>query len=164
MQRQGLLLSFILLFGLTVSGQTLHRQSLGSQGVAVALPSGVVVSQSIGQQSITGNAMVGDVRIIQGFQQSSSAIRFITAGLPSSTSLRAFPNPFSDQLNFQFDTEVTGDIKILVYDSAGRLVSSKETRARDSRAQVELSSLQSGLYHLELISNGQKFHTTVIRK
>ena len=164
MQKQGLSFSLFITFSIAVCGQKLHHQTLGAQGSTALLSSGIFVSQSIGQQSVTGAAQINNMSVLQGFQQSSKAIRYVTAGLPSSTNLKTFPNPFSDQLNFQFDTEVSGDVEISVFDSAGRLLLRKSIRASESRANVALGNLQSGLYHIELINKGQKFHTTVIRK
>lgn len=144
--------------------QTLQRQSLGSQGHAVMLPSGVFVSQSIGQQSVVGSGALGNKTIIQGFQQSSKAIRFITEGLPDSGNVRAFPNPFSDILNFEFTTTVTGPVTISVFDSAGRLVLVKEVEAFENGTSAELANLQSGIYRLTLDAKEKTFYTTVIRK
>lgn len=155
---------FLLLFGPISFGQTLHHQTLGSQGNAVLLANGVVVTQSIGQQSTTGNGVVGEMHIVQGFQQSSKAIRFITAGLPSSENVKTFPNPFSDVLNFEFSTPVDGSVKISVFDAAGRLVVIKETTAFGNKATVELANLQSGIYHLTIASGQNTFYATVIRK
>lgn len=148
----------------SLAGQTLHHQSLGSQGEAVMLSNGLFVSQSVGQQSVTGNGVSGGMSIVQGFQQSSKATRFITAGLPSSGNVKTFPNPFSDVLNFEFSTSVNGAVKISVFDSAGRLVVVKETTAYENKATVELANLQSGIYHLTIASDQKTFYATVIRK
>ena len=153
-----------LFVALTSYSQTLQRQSLGSQGKAVMLSSGFFVSQSIGQQSMVGSGRIGDKNILQGFQQSSKAIRFITEGLPDSGNVRAFPNPFSDVLNFEFTTTVSGPVTLSVFDGAGRLVLVKEVEASENATSAELANLQSGIYHLTLDANQQTFYTTVIRK
>ena len=50
-------------------GQDLHHQMLSSQGKSTILRNGMLVSQTIGQQSVIGNH-TNEVTVGQGFQQS----------------------------------------------------------------------------------------------
>ncbi|MET0946429.1 MAG: hypothetical protein ABWY22_13535, partial [Flavobacterium sp.] len=60
----------ILLFcGVGVHGQELHHQMLSAQGSSKHLTNGMVVSQTIGQQSVLGNYKRNNLVIGQGFQQ-----------------------------------------------------------------------------------------------
>jgi hypothetical protein len=156
MQRQELLFSLLLMFSTAVFSQTLHHQSLGAQGSTALLSSGVFVSQSIGQQSITGTTQISDMSVLQGFQQNSKAIRFVTAGLPSSTNLKTFPNPFSDQLNFQFDSEVSGDVEISVFESSVWIIPSGTDKQRSKIPNHSNSKIK--YIHKRYYSNEIPYH------
>ena len=65
--KQQLLLFFI---GFSLYGQQVHHQMLSSQGSSNVLPTGTLVNQTIGQQSVIGNYKVSNSIIGQGFQQS----------------------------------------------------------------------------------------------
>ncbi|MFY9280865.1 MAG: hypothetical protein WAO92_02560, partial [Bacteroidia bacterium] len=51
-----------------VFAQQLHHQMISSQGVSTTTSSGLIVKQTVGQQSVSGNSQ-GDVIVQQGFQQ-----------------------------------------------------------------------------------------------
>ena len=104
----------ILLLLFTISGysQRLHHQMLSSQGATARTSGGVVVSQTIGQQSVTGNYKNSNFIVGQGFQQSNK----MKSDSPSAVVIDAiaFPNPFIDKINFQFSSFVDGLLLFLL--------------------------------------------------
>ena len=83
-----------LLFGLLLSNANaqLHHQMLSSQGSTSKTTSGVVVTQTIGQQSVAGNYTSKDYQIGQGYQQAKWS-RIITEG--TSPDFQALDKRFS---------------------------------------------------------------------
>ena len=81
----------LLLATTTVSAQ-LHHQMLSSQGSTSKTNSGVMVTQTIGQQSVVGNYSNRGFDIGQGFQQSNWA-RIIIQGTSPEFEVSIYPNP-----------------------------------------------------------------------
>ena len=111
----------VLLFGLLSSNLSaqLHHQMLSSQGSTSKTTSGVVVTQTIGQQSVAGNYTSKDHQIGQGYQQANWS-RIITEGTSPEFQALIYPNPFSSIVMIQHDSK--DDITITIYDTAGKLV------------------------------------------
>ena len=58
----------LLFFSITFHGQVLHHQMISSQGASTKTPDGLIIMQTVGQQSLSGTAANKDYVIIQGFQ------------------------------------------------------------------------------------------------
>lgn len=74
----------------------------------------------------------------------------------------AYPNPFDQQLTFEFTTENEGDVQIQLFDAMGRIViQQKETLPSGGGQRIELSTdnLQQGIYYYRLLLNGE-LHTS----
>ena len=89
----------------------LHHQMISSQG-STNITEGIVVTQTIGQQSIIGNSQVAGLAFGQGFQQSIWT-RLINSN-DQNFMAEYYPNPFFDQVTFRFtnmsDEIITIDI------------------------------------------------------
>jgi hypothetical protein len=129
-----------------VNGQSLHHQSLGAQGSVKKLESGHYISQSIGQQSSTGNYTKGGYAIIQGFQQSAWDKLIADTVLPSNLDLKVYPNPFVDTVGFYFSGAIEGDMQIMVFETTGRLIVSRMVNLANNGFQIDLSFLSKGVY------------------
>ena len=70
---RGFLISISFLFSINVLPAQLHHQMLSSQGSTSKTNNGVIVTQTIGQQSVTGNYTNNGFDIGQGFQQANWA-------------------------------------------------------------------------------------------
>ena len=73
-----------------------------------------------------------------------------------------YPNPFDQQLTFEFTTENEGDVHIQLFDAMGRIViQQKETLPSGGEQRIELSTdnLQQGVYYYRLLLNGE-LHTS----
>jgi len=66
----------LILFTSGIYAQSIHHQMLSSQGTSKILNNGMMISQTIGQQSAIGNHTNG-VTVGQGFQQSHWA-KYVT--------------------------------------------------------------------------------------
>ena len=97
----------------------LHHQMLSSQGSTSKTEKGVIVTQTIGQQSVNGNYNSRGLSIGQGYQQANWA-RIIVEGTTQEFEVSMYPNPFSGIVNIQHNS--TEDININVFDPAGKLL------------------------------------------
>jgi len=145
-------------------GQNLHHQMVSSQGTASKLKSGHYVTQTIGQQSITGNSSSKNFKVTQGFQQSSWAKLIESNILPEAQNVTAYPNPFIEVINFQFSSAIEGEFEVYAFDTAGRLVASRNAIISNNRLSVNLYFLPPGLYLMHLKNKNIIYYTKIIKK
>jgi hypothetical protein len=73
--------------------------------------------------------------------------------------MRCFPNPFSDDLNINYNlTQAANNVILKVYDNQGRLMTTHEMNAQvagDYEMRWNLSDLASGMYHICLEIDGK---------
>ncbi|WP_367770622.1 T9SS type A sorting domain-containing protein [Flavobacterium sp. WC2421] len=151
----------LLFFTVTFQGQVLHHQMLSSQGNTKKLSNGIVINQTIGQQSIIGTSKDGFV-VMQGFQQSLWS-NYIATNTVAVISTKTYPNPFANTINFQFSKSITEPIAIHVYDSSGRLVFQGNRSANGTILSVDLSNLPTSPYLVSLKSNAFTYYTQIIK-
>ena len=82
-----------------------------------------------------------------GFSQKTSSDEALT------NTVSFNPNPFKDYLVFEYKENETKTIELNIFDSMGQLVESLQMESVNSTYLLELSHLQSGLYHYQLLSN-----------
>jgi len=133
---------------------------LSSQGSTSKTNSGVMVTQTIGQQSVVGNYTNNGFDIGQGFQQSNWA-RIILEGTSPEFEISVYPNPFSGIVNIQHNSE--DDITINVFDPAGKLVFKKVLNVTGPNQSINLEQLSSGVYLVHLQSNQLAYFTKLIK-
>jgi len=155
-------LKIILFLLVTFTGfsQTLHHQMLSSQGTSTTV-GGLKVSQTIGQQSVIGNYRGTDVTVGQGFQQ-SHLMKTVKAPIITVVTT-TYPNPFIDQINFEFSSLVTGPIKFSLYDVMGRLVASEEKLAIDTLLTINELFLAEGQYFVKLTAKNYNYSTNLLK-
>jgi hypothetical protein len=153
----------ILLFLLTIScySQKLHHQMLSSLGSSSQVPGGIVVRQSIGQQSAIGNFKNSNIVVGQGFQQSSKMNPIVTPAIVIYTN--TYPNPFIDKVNFQFSSPVQGPIKISLFDILGRLVFTAEKFTTNNIVTIENLFFPEGEYFAKLTGNNFTYTTNLLK-
>ena len=151
----------ILLFATTTVSAQLHHQMLSSQGSTSKTNSGVMVTQTIGQQSVVGNYSNRGFDIGQGFQQSNWA-RIIIEGTSSEFEVSIYPNPFSGIVNIQHNSE--DDISVNIYDPAGKLVYKNLLNVTGPNQSINLETLSSGVYLVHLYSNQLTYFTKLIKE
>lgn len=152
----------LFLFVITAKGQTLHHQMLASQGANSLLQSGVLVHQSVGQQSATGTYGTATLRVEQGYQQSKPIST--AKALVNKVSITAFPVPFDDTITFQFSSEIKSPVSLVFYDVLGRVVYSK-TPPIDSPTTVKVDqlSLADGEYFVTITYQNIKYSINLLR-
>jgi serine protease AprX len=83
------------------------------------------------------------------------------ADLFSADWIKVFPNPFNDQLNIYFKAQITGNATLSLYDSKGRLMSSRKTIPvqRDNIYYTDFSvtrKLSRGIYTIRFNDGANK--------
>lgn len=133
---------------------------LSSQGTS-STTSGIKVSQTIGQQSVIGNYRGSEVIVGQGFQQ-SRIMKKVKAPVISIVT-KAYPNPFIDQINFEFSSVVSGPIKFSLYDVMGRLVTFQEKAATGTILTIDELTLAEGEYFVKLSAKNYNYSTNLLK-
>ncbi|MCF8321081.1 MAG: T9SS type A sorting domain-containing protein [Flavobacterium sp.] len=155
--------TIVLLF-ITFSGysQILHHQMFSSQGETARTSSGVVIRQTIGQQSVIGNHKNSNFIVGQGFQQSNK----MKSSSPSITVIKviAYPNPFVERVNFKFSNSVEGPVKITIYDIVGRLVFTDEKPLINNTVSYDNLFFAEGEYFAKLTANNFTYSTNLLKR
>lgn len=154
----------VLLFfiGLSVYSQRLHHQMLSSQGSSAILSSGTLVNQTIGQQSIIGNSKISNSIIGQGFQQSLAAKSGLSS-ISNSILTTTYPNPFVDQINFQFSRPVSGVITVIFFDVLGRLVYKEQKEVINNMIHLDNLQFPENEYLVKVLGNSFNYSTQIIK-
>jgi|GEM_PF-1767727 hypothetical protein len=145
----------------------LHHQTFSINGTAAITSKGVVISQSIGQQSIAGTFVGSNYIVQQGFQQSllGSSSNVSTSITPIITNVTVAPNPFTSYVNFEFSRTISTEVKVAVYDSAGRLVYNiAKTPVQNILTLNGLEILAKGVYLVSLKTTNYNFNTKIIKQ
>lgn len=150
-----------LFFTFPFYGQILHHQMISSQGITTKTNNGYTISQTIGQQSTTGNSDKGTI-VVQGFQQSLWG-SYIALNEISKITVKTFPNPFDDWINFQFSTPIENEIAIYVFDISGRLVYNKKTKIDTTTLTINLAHLPRSQYLVQLQANNSIYYSKIIK-
>lgn len=151
----------LILFTVTFHGQVLHHQMISAQGVSKKLPDGIMVSQSIGQNSSIGTSSLHYV-IQQGFQQSFWGM-YIASNPKEDLKFTTYPNPFIQTVNFEFTKAITDDIQVYVFDITGRLLSSQTKKADNLLLTVLLPVLSRGEYLVRLNTSTFSLYTKILK-
>ena len=153
----------LLLFCSSFYGQVLHHQMLSSQGKTAILENGIVVRQTIGQQSVAGNSKNGYV-VQQGFQQSLWS-KYISSPInPTDITTVTYPNPFVSIVNFQFAKPIQEEISIAVYDIIGRLIFQQMQKPSNSILTIDFSALPVSTYLVRLSGTHLNYYTKILKK
>lgn len=74
-----------------------------------------------------------------------------------SDAFATFPNPFSSTIQFRFESISEGQVPLNVYTVSGQLVDSKMLSLHAQTAIYENSTLQLGMYVIEVIADGLRY-------
>ena len=146
------------------NAQELYKQTILSQGTTSKLESGLIISQSIGQESVIGNFSNDNVKIIQGFQQP-----FWTRLISNSSSvipieITHFPNPITDNLNLIFYNYDMGELILSIYDYSGRILMKRNISVESGKSIVDLTILPSGSFLMGLQNDKINYYIKIIKK
>jgi len=132
-----------------------------SQGETARTSSGVVIRQTIGQQSVIGNHKNSNFIVGQGFQQSNN----MKSSSPSITVIKviAYPNPFVERVNFKFSSFVDGPIKISIFDLLGRLVFTDVKFPFNNTITIDNLFFAEGEYFAKLTAKNLSYSTNLLK-
>ena len=92
-----------------------------------------------------------------GVWQSPLAGEFLPTGIEpvfsNDLTVRTFPNPFTDELNFEFSIKKGADVQIDIFNASGQRVLSSEDKRFDAgrvTIRLELSELPTGPYYYSI--------------
>ena len=139
----------------------LQRQMISSQGNTSKIDN-LIVTQTIGQQSIIGNYSVGSFHYNQGFQQPLWN-RLIQSNQPDFFA-DYFPNPFTENINFRFTNLNNEPFEINIFDTVGRLVFQANQNLSEDLLIINLNNLSSGSYLVKLLNTKKIFYAKIIKK
>jgi hypothetical protein len=159
---RGIIITFFLVFGSSIIGQNLQRQMVSAQGNSIALTNGMYISQSIGQQSITGTSLKNNFTLSQGYQQSLWN-SYIKTNDISLLSIKTYPNPFFDTINFQFSNPISLPVKITLFDITGKIVLQQTRLANLTLITISNIQLPSGAYLVYLSADKFNYYTKIIQ-
>ncbi|MEO0037068.1 MAG: hypothetical protein RIQ59_279 [Bacteroidota bacterium] len=134
---------------------------LASQGSSSHVAGGIVVRQSIGQQSAIGNYKNSNLIVGQGFQQNGKMKPTATPSVVINT--KTYPNPFIDKVNFQFSSPVEGPVKISLFDILGRLVFTAEKFPTNNIVTIDNLFFPEGEYFAKLTANNFTYTTNLLK-
>lgn len=155
---------FTLLCFVTYSySQNIHHQMVSAQGTSKTLPTGMFISQTIGQQSVIGNYTNNGSTFGQGFQQSVWS-KYINNNSASAITTIAYPNPFVNTINFQFSQTLKETISVSLFDIQGRLVFTQNKQAKDTILTIELPNLASSNYLVHLSTSNYNYYTQILKQ
>lgn len=155
------ILVIFLAIGSALYSQNLQRQMVAAQGNTITIANGMYVSQSIGQQSITGTSQKNKLTISQGYQQSLWS-NYIKTNEASIISTKTYPNPFFDTLNFQFSQPINANVQITLFDITGRIVFQETKNPNGSIVSISNLQLPSATYLVHLTSEKWNYYTQII--
>ena len=155
---------FVFFVFVSTNSQELYKQTILSQGATSNLESGLIISQSIGQESVIGNFSNDNVKIIQGFQQP-----FWTRLISNSSSvipieITHFPNPITDNLNLSFYNYDMGELVLSIYDYSGRILMKRNISVESGKSIVDLTILPSGSFLMGLQNDKINYYIKIIKK
>lgn len=151
---------FLLLATSTAYAQ-LHHQMISSQGGTSKTNNGIIVTQTIGQQSVNGNYDNQYFKIGQGFQQANWSRIILEQTMPE-FEVSVFPNPFESDFNIRYNGE--GLMSVSIYDVAGKLIYKKDHLFTSPQKTISVDAMSSGVYLVRLQTNKLNYFTKLIKQ
>jgi hypothetical protein len=151
----------LILFTAPFYGQILHHQMFSSQGSTKLLSNGLVIKQTIGQQSLIGNSDNNYI-VMQGFQQSVWG-KYISSNLIDDIKTVTYPNPFIQTISFEFSKPITEVISVTVFDIGGHLIFEQKKKSNNNILTIDLPSLARSEYLVRLNTSNFNYYTKIIK-
>lgn len=127
---------------------------------------GLLLRQTVGQQSSTGNSTHKDYAVVQGFQQGLWANYIAANEVDVVEGIRtiAYPNPFTEMIYFQFSKPITDEISISIFDILGRLIYEQKKKIDSSVLTIDLARLPTSEFLVRLTANNFNYYTKIIKQ
>ncbi len=155
-------IALFLILSNSLIGQNLQRQMVSAQGNSIALTNGMYVSQSIGQQSITGTSQISNFILSQGYQKNLWKT-YIKTNNTSLIHTKTYPNPFLNSLNFQFSKPISKPVQITVFDITGKVVFQQTNVPNETLLTINNLQLPSATYLVHLTAEKFNYYTQIIQ-
>ena len=154
---------FFSLIAIQSKSQQLHRQMLSSMGSTSVTNTGIIVLQTVGQQSVIGTQSVSNLVMQQGYQQSLLSKYFPLINI-NKIATSVYPNPFKDRITINFSELVPGEMTVDLYNMFG--VITHKYRVKDSPLTMsyDFGELPSGSYVLQIKAPNYLFTKTLIKQ
>jgi hypothetical protein len=131
--------------------QSLDRQVLSSLGSYITTPN-MQLSATLGQVEVE-TYVKGSIILLQGFQQPDMLLpQGIGELFDELVEFKVWPNPVSDMVFLEFQTDKPLDLSLGIYDLQGRLLMPAMSLlvAGQLRHELDLSSFSPGLYLISI--------------
>jgi len=141
--------------------QTIYSQTISSFGSSNNISSSeLIIHQSVGQASISGNFNLQKNPVHQGF------LKGIYSILNSSEEviILSYPNPFQEKLILEFFPFLEGLIKVSVYDLNGKMVHQSDYQTEQNKVNLDFEYLSNSVYLVLVSSKNHVFQTRIIKK
>ena len=145
------------------NGQQMHHQMLSSMGITSTATTGFIFLQTVGQQSVTGNAIANNLSIQQGYQQSlvSKISPVINVNTVTTT---VYPNPFRDNIKISFSNLITGEMSIGLYNMFGVQIFKDLKQDAPLTIEYNFGYLPAGSYIISLTAKNYAYSKTLIKQ
>ncbi|PHR69595.1 MAG: hypothetical protein COA67_09275 [Lutibacter sp.] len=157
--------AILCLVSINIIAQNLKRSTVGVSGSSIELTvndNNFYISQSVGQNSVIGTFVKDSYGIRQGFQQPPIKIEVITDVI-NDLNVVAYPNPVRNHITILFNDVLKTSFEVTLFDITGKLISNKNYGPSRSK-QVNMSSLSTGIYFLNVTSENKKFSVRLIKE
>jgi sugar lactone lactonase YvrE len=147
----------------TTSGLTL---TFTSSNPAVATVSGNIVTMVAGGNTNITATQSGDATYAVATPVMQVLMVTVT-GLSSNMTVlesKIYPNPTSDVLNIEPKQRLYGDLTMTISDMQGKVAYSSKVQGGEDSYKVDISSLGSGVFVLELSNGRQMINQRIIKK
>lgn len=149
------------LFSCSFYGQVLQRQMISAQG-GVYNTKGFVISQSIGQLSVSGTTSTQSHTFQQGFQQSFFALAQNQIPL-SDFSVSVYPNPVLDSFTVTVSNALQEMCTITIYTVLGQQVYQGQLASFQSQKIIPFGTYSNGTYLVQLVCGKQIVTKKIIK-
>lgn len=83
---------------------------------------------------------------------------------PANESIHLFPNPSADVIHFKLPAAAGGQVNILLFNTVGQVVSRQSITVNSGVNALDISSLKSGMYLLQVMDGNKLFTGSFIRQ
>jgi hypothetical protein len=156
---------FYFLFYFFLTTHNLYAQTIQRYGFASAASSSPAMFQfqsSIGELVVSSEFSSSNT-ITQGFVQNDFLL-ITTAGAGNTIFFKTYPNPTTGNVSVVFTSVLTSNVEIRVFDVSGKLLKIETVQSNLSeltKVDLDFSSLEFGLYFLEVSSSDKRMSQTV---
>ena len=157
-----LVVTFLLFTSFSYAQTNIMRASF-STAAKTANIGDFTVQQSIGHMGPihtsreSGNTVISGFLIPQDITQDSQSIApqlFIEWSL--------YPNPFSTHINIDFSSPVSGDMQLMLFDAAGKMMIEQTMEAKQQQ-RISMEQLAEGTYMISVSVMEKSFSTQILK-